>query len=66
MFQAARPPLRRIMTIDQELRANTWPNATTLSRRLEVTLRTIRRDIAYLKNQLRAPIEFDLRHNGYY
>jgi predicted DNA-binding transcriptional regulator YafY len=66
MFRAVRPPMARIMLIDQELRARSWPNASTLSRRLEVNERTIRRDIAYLRDQLLAPIEFDREHNGYY
>lgn len=66
MYQAARPPLARMMLIDQELRRKSWPNAGTLSRRLEVNVRTIRRDIAYLRDQLRAPIEFDREHNGFF
>jgi predicted DNA-binding transcriptional regulator YafY len=66
MYQAARPPMRRIMAIDQAMRAGEWPNATTLARSLEVNARTIRRDIQFLRDQLRAPVEFDARHNGYY
>jgi predicted DNA-binding transcriptional regulator YafY len=54
------------MTIDQALRANRWPTAATLARELEVTLRTIRRDVAYLRYQLRAPIQFDPVRNGYH
>ena len=65
MRLAARPPLARIMVIDQALRAGTWPNATTLGDQLEVDPRTIRRDIAYMRDQLRAPIEYDPRRNGY-
>ena len=59
MYQASRPPLRRIMLIDQAVRSGTWPNTTTLANDLEVNRRTIRRDIAYLCHQLHAPIEFD-------
>jgi predicted DNA-binding transcriptional regulator YafY len=66
MYQTARPPLARMMVIDQELRRKSWPNAATLARRLEVNVRTIRRDIAYLRDQLRAPIEFDREHNGFF
>ncbi len=46
MYQASRPPLRRIMLIDQAVRSGTWPNTTTLANDLEVNRRTIRRDIA--------------------
>jgi predicted DNA-binding transcriptional regulator YafY len=66
MYQATRPPQRRIMRIDQLLRADEWPNSTNLARDLEVDVRTIRRDVAYLRNQLRAPIRFDPRRNGFY
>jgi predicted DNA-binding transcriptional regulator YafY len=66
MILASRPPLVRIMAIDQSVRAGTWPNARKLSRQLEVCPRTIRRDITYLRDQLRAPIEFNPVHRGYY
>jgi predicted DNA-binding transcriptional regulator YafY len=66
MYQAARPPLRRIMVIDQALRAKSWPNTRKLAEELEVNRRTIRRDIDYLCHQLRAPIKFDPVRNGYY
>jgi predicted DNA-binding transcriptional regulator YafY len=65
MILASRPPLARIMAIDQSVRAGDWPNARTLARQLEVSPRTIRRDITYLRDQLRAPIEFDPTRNGY-
>ncbi len=65
MHLAARPPLARIMAIDQAARAGTWPNATTLAGRLEVNPRTIRRDIAYMRDQLGAPLEYDPARNGY-
>jgi proteasome accessory factor B len=66
MILASRPPLARILAIDQSVRAGDWPNARTLARQLEVSPRTIRRDITYLRDQLRAPIEFDPSRNGYY
>jgi proteasome accessory factor B len=66
MILASRPPLVRIIAIDQSIRSGALTNAQTLSRQLEVNPRTIRRDIAYLRDQLRAPIEFDPRRNGYF
>jgi predicted DNA-binding transcriptional regulator YafY len=65
VFHATRLPLRRFMAIDQALRANAWPNATRLSLDLEVSGRTILRDVAYMRDQLGAPIEFDPARNGY-
>jgi predicted DNA-binding transcriptional regulator YafY len=66
MHLAARTPLVRILVIDDTLRAEGWPNARTLGQRLEVHPRTIRRDIEYLRDQLKAPIEFDSRRDGYH
>jgi predicted DNA-binding transcriptional regulator YafY len=66
MRQASRPPLARMMVIDQAVRAGRWPNATTLAARLEVDPRTIRRDITYMRDRLGAPLEYDQNHNGYH
>jgi predicted DNA-binding transcriptional regulator YafY len=54
------------MAIDQALRNGTWPNSRTLAEELEVTRRTVVRDLTFLRDQLRAPIEFDPRRNGYH
>src|SRR3954451_14935753 len=66
MHLSSRPPLARIMAIDQALRAGACPNARTLVLQLEVNPRTIRRDITYLRDQLGAPVEFDPVRNGFF
>jgi predicted DNA-binding transcriptional regulator YafY len=53
------------MSIDQAVRAGTWPNARTLAERLEVDPRTVRRDITYMCDQLGAPLEYVASRNGY-
>jgi proteasome accessory factor B len=58
--------LARLAVIDRAIRTGTWPNATTLSRQLEVTPRTVQRDIEFLRDRLQAPVEFDPRRNGYH
>jgi len=63
--RAARPPLRRIQTIDHHVRAGVYPNAETLAAELEVNPRTIQRDIEFMRDQLRAPLDFCRQHNGY-
>ena len=65
MHHAARPPLVRVMTIDQAVRSGTWPNARTLAESLEVDPRTVRRDITYMRDQLGAPLEYVASRNGY-
>ena len=58
MQTASRPPLRRIMAIDQMIRSGEYPNATTAARQLEVHPRTIHRDLEFLRDSLRMPLEF--------
>lgn len=61
----SRPPLARMMRIHAELQADRLPNATILSKRLETSTKTINRDIAFMRDQLGLPIEWDAQSNGY-
>ena len=61
-----KPQYRRLLFIDSKLRENVYPNSVSLAREWEVSGRTISRDIDYLRDELRAPIEYDRKHNGYY
>ena len=65
MRVSTRPALERLQAIDLAVSRREWPNARTLARDLEVTRRTIQRDIAFMR-RLRAPLEFDSVRNGYY
>ena len=65
MRVSTRPALERLQAIDSAVSRRAWPNARTLARELEVTRRTIQRDIAFMR-RLRAPLEFDSVRNGYY
>ena len=65
MRVSTRPALERLQAIDLAVSRRAWPNARTLARELEVTRRTIQRDIAFMR-RLRAPLEFDSVRNGYY
>ncbi|HEY7428497.1 MAG TPA: hypothetical protein VH682_29970, partial [Gemmataceae bacterium] len=66
MHLSSRPPLARIALIDQAIRAGGWPNACTLAVQMEVSSRTVQRDLLFLRNRLQAPLEFDQVRNGYY
>ena len=65
-YHATRPPLRRMKAIDQALRAGRWPTNKSLADELEADPRTIRRDLEYMRNQLKAPIAFSRARRGYY
>lgn len=58
--------LERIYHFHEALQNNRYPNATTIAEQFEVSLATARRDIAYLRDRLLAPIDFDQRANGFY
>lgn len=58
--------LERIYHFHEELQSNRYPNATTLVDQFEISLATARRDIAYLRDRLLAPIAFSQQKNGFY
>ena len=58
--------LSRIARIDEELRSGKYPNSEALAAKMEVTPRTILRDIEYLKDYYDAPIEYDYKKRGFY
>ena len=58
--------LQRFFTIHRMLTRKEYPNCSGLSRELEVSERTILRDIGDLRDLLAASIPFDNKRNGYY
>ena len=55
-----------MLRIHQALQAGTFPNATSLAREIEVTTKTIHRDLEFMRDRLNLPIEFDKTRNGYF
>jgi predicted DNA-binding transcriptional regulator YafY len=60
-----RPLWRRLQTIHHQIKERRYPNATGLAAVLDVSTKTVQRDLDYLRNELAAPIEFDRDNNGY-
>ena len=58
--------LSRIARIDEELRSGKYPNSEELAAKMEVSPRTILRDIEYLRDSYGAPIEYDYVKRGFY
>ncbi len=50
MNLASRPPLRRLVLLDQMLRRQEYPNARSAARDLEVCERTVHRDLDFLRD----------------
>ena len=61
-----RPPLDRMVRIHQALQSQTFPNSGTLGRHLEISAKTVHRDVEFMRDRLRLPIEWDSVRNGYY
>src|SRR5271154_182517 len=62
----SRPPLERMLRIHQALQAGGFPNASKLAREVEVSTKTIHRDIEFMRDRLNLPIEFAPTRNGYF
>lgn len=60
-----RRPLARIHVIHEALASEEWPNCSTLAARLEVSVKTVQRDLDFMRDEFRLPIEFVPERNGY-
>lgn len=54
------------MRIHQSVQAGNFPNASTLARDVEVSTKTIQRDIEFMRDRLNLPLEFNAGRNGYF
>jgi predicted DNA-binding transcriptional regulator YafY len=53
-----------MLRIHQALQSGRLPNASTLSRELEVSIKTIHRDLEFMRDRLDLPIEYDSHRHG--
>lgn len=58
--------IERLLFINKKISNNLYPNPKELARDLEVSVPTIYRDINFLRDRLRAPLEYDSFNMGYY
>lgn len=62
----SRPPLERMLRIHQAIQSGSFPNATQLAARLEVSTKSIHRDLEFMRDRLQLPLEFDRARFGYF
>ncbi len=62
----SRPPLERMLRIHQALQSDHHPNASTLAADLEVSTKSIHRDLEFMRDRLELPLAYDHAHNGYH
>lgn len=61
----SRPPLERMLRIHQAIQSGTYPNASSLALELEVSSKSIQRDLEFMRDRLGLPVEYDPRRFGY-
>ena len=58
--------LERMIAMDAAIRANTYPSVRTFIDRFEISERTVRLDLAFMRERLNAPLDHDRSRGGYY
>ncbi len=62
----SRPPVERMLRIHQAIQSGRFPNAVQLAREIEVSTKSIYRDLEFMRDRLELPLEFDRARNGFY
>jgi len=56
----------RFVWFDNQVRAGKYPNATTLAEKFEISSKTAQRDIDFMRDRLRCPLDYDPGRKGYH
>jgi proteasome accessory factor B len=62
----ARPPVERMLRIHQELQSGKYPNCRKLAEQLEVSTKSIQRDLDFMRDRMGLPLEYDGRRFGFH
>ena len=57
--------MQRIYAIVDAIKAGGYPNCRSLAERLEVTQKTVQRDVNFIRDQLGLPLSYDASMHGY-
>lgn len=60
-----RGPIERIYHIHEAVRSGRLPNCSKLAKELEVTSKTVQRDINFMRDRLQLPLQYDDQAHGY-
>ena len=61
-----RPPLQRMLRIHQAIQGGKFPNATQLANELEVSTKSVHRDLDFMRDRLQLPLEWKAGRHGYH
>lgn len=62
----SRPPFERMMRIHDAIHSGRYPNAAKLAEELEVSRKSILRDVEFMRDRMNFPIAYDDAKWGYY
>lgn len=65
MTRSSRPPLERMLHIHKTILSGACPTASRLAAELEVSAKSIHRDLEFMRDRLRLPLKFDRARFGY-
>lgn len=58
--------IERILHIDKLLRDDAYPSRKEIAESFEVSVKTVERDLEYMRDRLGAPLEYDRERKGYF
>src|SRR5690349_13145367 len=61
----SRPPLERMLRIHQAIQAGKFPTAESLAREMEISSKTVHRDLEFMRERLELPLKFDRANFGF-
>lgn len=64
--QFTRPPLERILEFHNLIQAGKYPNCAMIAAKFEVHLRTVNRDLEFMRDRLGLPLKYDPEHRGFH
>ena len=62
---SVRPPLQRMLQIHRAIQSGVYPTAGSLATELEVSAKSIYRDLEFMRDRLDLPLEYNARRGGY-
>jgi len=66
MREMGKNHIERILHIDRLLREQAYPSRRRIAEAFEVSVKTVERDLDYMRDRLGAPLEYDRQKRGYY
>lgn len=66
MHRMGKNHIERILYIDKLLREDAYPSRKDIANAFEVSVKTVERDLEYMRDRLGAPLEYDRDRRGFY